>query len=78
MKKIETKLLELIEKEPQIVCKTIIVFEVGTDVNELKISDFNMLMSNILSVTLTGEEIIRLSKCKAVISIEPDMEMGML
>ena len=78
MKKIEEKLAKLINDEPGKEFKVIMVTESNTDFNKLELRQFNRLMDNILSATLTGKEIINLSKNNKIISIEPDMEMNIL
>ena len=74
--KIEANLAELIQKEPHKEYKTVIVFDPTKNTDLLKSDKFNRLMNNILSATLTGVEIMELSENDTVISIEPDMEMG--
>ena len=78
MKKIEATLSQLIDKQPNNEYNIIIVFDAATDIEKLNLKKFNKLMKNILNATLTGKEIIQLSKNDAVISIERNSEIGIL
>lgn len=78
MAEIEKKFAKLVNENPEKEFKIIMVFESGYDVNKFNLKKINLLMDSILSTTLTGKEIIEISKNNAISSIEPDSEMEIL
>lgn len=76
MEKIEKNLALSIRAEPDKEYKVLIVLEPGTDTRQERFVECNVLMDNILSATLTGEQIAGMLKTDAVLAIETDGEMS--
>lgn len=75
MEKISKKLYNEASDKPEELFEILIVLNHKDDVKEIPLAMFKTYMGTILSATVTGSEIIMLSKMKCVTSIEVDGEV---
>lgn len=78
MEKISPSLYRLVKSEPEKKYPVLIVVKNGTDIATLPLQNPRHLMEDIASATLTGNEVLRLSKLKEIESIELDEEAHIL
>lgn len=78
MDKISSSLRQQIKSEPGKSYHVLIVVEDGTDIDNLPLQSSRLLMENIASATLTGNEVLKLSELKEIESIELDEEVHIM
>lgn len=78
MKKISEALKSKVISDPNSTFNVLVVVKQHTDIKNLKLKGYNLLMDTILSTTLSGSEIKELSQRDEVQSIELNEEAGIL
>lgn len=78
MKTISEPLRSKVNSEPNSTFNVLVVVNQDTDVKKLQLKEYDLLMDNILSTTLSGSEIKELSQRDDVQSIELNDEAGIL
>lgn len=78
MKKLDSGLSKKITLDLKKEFNVLIVIDTTFDIENLNLSNYKKLMSNIIYAKLTGKKIRKISNHPSVLSIEEDKEMGIL
>ena len=78
MQKIHPSLESEIRSDPKAQWRVLIVLKEGASTETLSVRPSKHISENILSATLTSEEILALSESPEVVAIEPDGEVHAL